>query len=100
MPSTLYLLKYQVIINTPTLTLNKKYKSVKDILEDLKNTEYPISGRNAIYQIMTKKHKENPFYKYRGIEINKIREPLKIRRRIITEIIADVKETAIPPVRE
>ena len=87
MPSTLYLLKYQVIINTPSLTLNKKYRSVKEILEDLRETEYPIAGRNAVYQIMTKKHKNNPFYKYRGIEINKIREPLKIKRRVVIEVI-------------
>lgn len=83
MPSTKYLNKYLVEITRPEYTLKKKYKSIKEILEDLKDTNYPISGRNAVYQII----KGNITYKYRDFKITKIREPLKIKRTVIIEVL-------------
>tara|TARA_R100001086_G_C11778279_1_gene242899 strand:+ start:169 stop:423 length:255 start_codon:yes stop_codon:yes gene_type:complete len=83
MPSTKYLNKYLVEISRPEFSLKKKYKSVKEILDDLKDTDYPISGRNAVYQIIN----GNICYKYRDFKITKIREPLKIKRRVIIEVI-------------
>lgn len=83
MPTTKYYFKYLVEITRPDFELTKKYKSVKEILEDLKETDYPIAGRNAVYQIMTGKKT----YKYRDFKITKIREPLKIKKRVIVEIV-------------
>ena len=83
MPTTKYIYKYLVEINRPDFQLKKKYRSVKEILEDLRDSPYPITGRNAVYQIM----KGNISYKYIDFKISKIREHLKIKRRVVVYLV-------------
>ena len=83
MPTTKYYYKYHVTINRPDFQLDKKYRSVKEILTDLRTSKYPLAGRNSVYQVMKGHNK----WKYTDMKIIKIREPLKVKKRMIVSII-------------
>ena len=95
MPTTKYYYKYHVTINRNDFQLDKKYRSVKEILSDLKDSKYPLSGRNSVYQIMKGLNK----WKYTDMQIVKIREPLKVKKRMVVSII-DERYSSIPTISE
>jgi hypothetical protein len=82
MAKSKYIYKYQVISTRPDYPLDKKYKSNKEIIEDLCNTPLNITNRTAIYNII---HRVGKLYKYHNIEIKNIREiiPHRIEKKIV-----------------
>ena len=85
MPSTKFFNKYHVVCDRENFKLNKKYKSMKDICEDLKDSPLELNSRVSIYNIMNNVGK---LYKYHQVKITKIREPLPFKTIVIRELIS------------
>lgn len=85
MPSTKFYNKYHVICDRENFKLDKKYKSMKDICQDLKDSPLELNSRVSIYNIINKIGK---LYKYHNVKIIKIREPLPFKTTIIRELIS------------
>ena len=85
MPSTKFYNKYHVVCERKEYKLDKKYKSMKDICDDLKDSPLQLNSRVSIYNIMNKIGK---LYKYHQLTITKIREPLPFRTIVIRELIS------------
>jgi len=83
MVATKYIYKYQVIADRPDFSINKKYVSIKKIIEDLKDSPLEIKSRTSIYGIMYNKGYN---YKFHDIKIIKIHEKIKTKLvRVILE---------------
>jgi hypothetical protein len=83
MVATKYIYKYQVISDRPDFKLNKKYVSIKKIIEDLKDSPLELKSRTSIYGIMYDKGYN---YKFHDVKIYKIHEKIKTKLvRVILE---------------
>ena len=85
MPSTKFFNKYHVICDRENFKLDKKYKSMKEICEDLKDSPLELNSRVSIYNIMNNVGK---LYKYHQVKIIKIREPLPYKTIVIRKLIS------------
>jgi hypothetical protein len=83
MVETKFRYKYHVICDRDDYKCNKKHKSLKSIMKDLKDTPISIS-RSSIYKITRNQNKN---FKYHGLKILMINEiiPTKTIRLIIDE---------------
>lgn len=84
MPSTKFFNKYHVICDRDNFRLDKKYKSMKEICEDLKDSPIKLNSRVSIYNIINSVGK---LYKYHQVKIYKIREPLPFKITVIKELV-------------
>tara|TARA_R110002020_G_scaffold140250_2_gene311585 strand:+ start:104 stop:364 length:261 start_codon:yes stop_codon:yes gene_type:complete len=84
MPSTKYFNKYRVISTRDEYPIDKRYKSMKAICDDLADSPLNINSRISIYNIIN----NNVKYKYRDIKIEKIREPLPFKT-ITTRVLIE-----------
>ena len=85
MVATKYYNKFQVISTREDYPLNKKYKRIKEMCIDLRDSPLNIHARSSIYNII---HKIGKLYKYHQIEIIQIKEPIDIiRNEILSNII-------------
>ena len=84
MPSTKFFYKYHVICNRDDYKIDKKYKSMKDICADLKDSPFGLKSRGTIYNLMNNLGK---LYKYNDLTITKIREPIPYRTIVTREFI-------------
>ncbi len=91
-----YYLKYHVIIDRPYFKLDKKYKAMEDICDDLRDTPINLRSRVSIYNIMNNDEFSRP-QKFWGVEIKKIRERLPTKT-IVTKKIIDNKEEEVKSV--
>ena len=85
MPPTKFYNKYHVVCDRENYKLDKKYKSMKDICEDLKDSPLLLKSRVSIYNIINQVGK---LYKYHNVKIIKIREPLPFKTIVIRELIS------------
>lgn len=85
MPKTIYYLKYHVQIKGEEneLVVDKKYKSMEAIMDDI-GYKYCILSRGTLYRIINKLVKES----YCNINIFKIKEP--IPHHIIKTVVFDL----------
>jgi len=83
MPTTKYFYKYKLSCQTDKLTLEKKYKSMKEVIDELKEP-LGLCSRQSIYNIMNNKGLNK---KFKGVSIEKIREPIKIKRKVTIEYL-------------
>ena len=98
MVQTKYINKYHVICDREDYKCNKKHKSLKSIIKDLKDTPVAIS-RSSIYKLTRNQNKN---YKYHGLKILMIKEiiPNKTIRIMIDEPDQLDKATATRPTLE
>ena len=82
MPTTKFYNKYHVVCDRPNLQIDKKYRSVKEIVNDLRNSDLNITSRTTIYNIMNSKGKN---WKYYNVNILPIREPLPFKETIVSK---------------
>lgn len=85
MPPTKFFNKYHVICDRENYKLDKKYKSMKAICEDLKDSPLELNSRVSIYNIINNIGK---LYKYHQLKIIKIREALPFKTTVIRELIS------------
>lgn len=82
MPTTKFFNKYHLICERPDLKINKKYRSVKEIINDLRESELSITSRTTVYNIINNIGKN---WKYYNVTIIKIREPLPYKESVISK---------------
>jgi hypothetical protein len=76
---TKYFYKYKLTCNHEKLTLEKKFKSMKELIDELKDP-IGLCSRQTIYNIINKNGTNK---KFKGVDIEKIREPIPIEKKII-----------------
>lgn len=98
MVQTKYINKYHVICDRDDYQCNKKHKSLKSIIEDLKDTPISIS-RSSIYKLTRNRNKN---YKYHGLKILIINEiiPTKIIRIMVDDTQLDNATATRPTLEE
>jgi len=83
MPTTKYFYKYKLSCNHDKLRLEKKFKSMKELIDELKDP-VGLCSRQTIYNIINKNGTNK---KFKGVDIEKIREPIPIKRTITVEYL-------------
>ena len=83
MPSTLYYYKYKLTCNHDKLTIEKKFKSMKELIDEVKDP-LGLCSRQTIYNIINGIGMNK---KFKGVEIEKIREAIPIRKKVIIEFL-------------
>lgn len=98
MVQTKYINKYHVICDRDDYQCNKKHKSLKSIIKDLKDSPISIS-RSSIYKLTRNQNKN---YKYHGLKILIINEiiPTKIIRIMIDDTQLDNATATRPTLEE
>lgn len=80
---TKYYYKYKLTCNHEKLTMEKKFKSMKELIDELKDP-IGLCSRQTIYNIMNNNGTNK---KFKGVEIEKIREAIPIKRTITVEYL-------------
>jgi hypothetical protein len=86
MVATKYKYKYKVEAERDGVKIDQKFKSVKDLLEVTKEPPFFLSSRSSLYNVMNCVGKN---YRYMGIKVYKIDEPIPVKKKLIVQIISD-----------